>query len=162
MSMTGRPKKPTGLKELQGTDRADRSNPNEPKLAIVLPPRPSFLDDDPQAQEIFDIVATTLKNMQVATEADSLAIATTADLLSTYMDIRRELRAHKAKTGGFTVTNETKYGTIIKAHPLLGAQSTAFSNIFKMLGQFGMTPASRPNVHAVLESDEDSLEAFLG
>ena len=150
----GRPKKPQGLKELHGTARADRQNPNAPVFAVAAPPRPSFLDDDPQAAVLYEVAVATLMKMAVVTESDSLALSMLADQLSRYLDMRKTVRDE-----GMTIEG-ARGGRI--AHPLMTHLNAGYSNIHKMLVQYGLTAATRDNVDAApLEAPADSFEAFL-
>ena len=81
----GRPRKPTKLKELNGTLRPDRTNPNEPKLPVSLPDRPSWLDEDPLAAQLFDQVTKYMVDMNVGTHVDGLALSMLSDQVAMYL-----------------------------------------------------------------------------
>lgn len=155
LSDAGRPKSPQALKELRGTDRADRTNPDAPVVRVEAPPRPAFLDDDPRAAELYDIVVDTLMQMGVVGKPDSVALSLLADQLSRYLEIREELRKD-----GLTAPAS---GGSLKAHPLLPHLNNAYGAIHKMLIHYGLTAATRDNVNAApLEgTTEENFEDFL-
>jgi phage terminase small subunit len=57
----GRKPKPTALKLIQGTYRADRANPSEPKPRAVIPPCPKFLQG--VARKQYQVTARKLVEM---------------------------------------------------------------------------------------------------
>lgn len=151
------PKKPTAIKELEGTWRADRHNPNEPRPPVELPDRPNWLDEDPRASRLFDQVTQYVKDMRLSTRVDGIALSMLCDQLSLYLEVREQIREE-----GVMITVTTKQsGTYEKPHPLLTSLNQAYGNIFKMLTQYGLTPVSRMNVSAAPEEDGNEFETFL-
>ncbi|EGT3632348.1 phage terminase small subunit P27 family, partial [Morganella morganii] len=62
---------------------------------------------------------------------------------------------------GYTYTTESEGGTLIKAHPVAAMKADAWKRIRAMLGEFGMTPASRSKVTINTPAEEDPFEAFM-
>jgi P27 family predicted phage terminase small subunit len=156
----GRPKIPQGMKDLAGTSRADRTNDSAPIVKTAPPPRPAFLDDDPQAAQLYDVVVSTLLKLGVVGEPDSVALSLLADQLSRYLEYREIVRRE-----GYT--QEGARGGAI-AHPLLTHMSSTYTNIHKMLCQYGLTAATRDNVNANMPVGDGTpdapaaFDAFLG
>lgn len=156
----GRPKIPSAMKEKAGTDRKDRTNEHAPKVPAMIPPRPAFLDSDPQAAQLYDVVAQFLAEMGVVGKPDSLALSLLADQMSNYLKFREKIN----KDG--PVLTGSKGGSM--SHPLITHMNTTYNNIHKMLVQYGLTAATRENVNANLpvtvsgDTDAgDTFEAFL-
>lgn len=156
-SNAGRPRKPTQLKELQGSARADRSNKFEPKLPAHLPDRPSWVDDDPQGAAIFDQVTEYTRQMAIHTQVDGLAISLLADQLTRYLN----LRAIVLKEGEI-ITTQTAHGTeVMKVNPALPQMTALFASTLRMLREYGLTASSRANVSASMEQEINSFDDFM-
>lgn len=150
-------KKPTALKELQGTARADRANPLEPRPSVGIPDAPAWIDEDPVTRQLFDQVTKYIVDMKVATQVDGLALSLLADQLSLYLEIRNEIRSR-----GVMLQEEGSTGqTVTKPNPLLPQLNSAYTAIVKMLREYGLTAASRTNVSMIEEREIDTFEEFL-
>lgn len=146
-------KKPTALKELQGTARADRANPDEPRLPAELPDRPTWIDNDPTTAAMFDQVVEYVHNMKVSTRVDGIALSLLADQLTLYMEMREIIREE-----GLSMV--TPAGNNVR-HPLLTPMNQSLTSIHKLLREYGLTAVSRSLVSAV-EEEGDEFEDFLG
>jgi P27 family predicted phage terminase small subunit len=135
-----RPRKPTALKVVGGTDRADRRNGKEPEPPMVddLTP-PAHLDE--RAAAVWRQLAPMLRAALMLTQADVIAFE---QLCCTVADVRRarELRQVKIKAGfdGFTTTS-SKGGQMLDQ--LLVAEQMLAKRIESLGSRFGMDPASR-------------------
>ena len=85
-----RPRKPTALKLVTGTDRADRANGNEPEPQLLndLTP-PSHLSE--RSAAVWREVAPMLRRIQVLTEADVISLEMLCDAVADYR-LARETR----------------------------------------------------------------------
>ena len=72
----GRPRKPTQLKVLQGTDRKHRTNDNEPEAASDLPQAPAYLRK--KAREHFDVLVSRMEERGYASASYTEIIALAA------------------------------------------------------------------------------------
>ena len=155
--MAGRPKKPTALKEIAGTAQPCRTNPNEPRPTVGVPDMPTWLSEDPMALSIYDQCAHYLAEMKVGTNADGIGVSMLADQLAIYIDLRQQVRRE-----GAVIELEGSNGQVKKIpHPALQPMNTAFTNIHKMLREYGLTAASRSNVDAQLEKEVSSFDDFM-
>ena len=153
----GRPRKPTALHELQGTGQASRMNPNEPRLDKQLPDRPQWVDEDPTAAAIYNEVSTYVHRMGVSTEVDGIALSLLSDQLSIYLELRRQIREE-----GTVITVTGSQGQERRVpHPALAQLNTTLAGVHKLLREYGLTAASRPNVSAIEEKDITSFEEFM-
>lgn len=155
--MAGRPAKPTALKQLEGTTRKDRLNPNEPTPPVGIPDMPTWLNDDPTASALYAQVSEYIVNMQVGTHADGVGIAMLADQLALYLELREQVRREGAVLELEGSTGQTKK----VPHPALAPLNTAFGNVHKMLREYGLTAASRSAVNAQTEKDIGSFDDFM-
>lgn len=153
----GRPKKPSALKELQGTARPDRANPLEPKPEVGIPDAPAWVDDDPQTRALFDQVTRYVVDMNIGTRVDGLALSLLADQIGLYIELRDQIRRQ-----GTVLEMEGSQGQVIKKpHPALPQLNQTLGSIHKLLREYGLTAASRSNVSAHEEREVDAFEDFL-
>lgn len=148
-------KKPTALKRLEGTWRADRHNPNEPELPAEFPDRPPWVDDDPRTAALFEQIGQYLVEMRIATRVDSIGVSLLADQLNLYLEMREQVREE-----GNTIIVQGGSSTYTKAHPLMTPMNQTYQNIVRLLKEYGLTPVARTNVEAS-ENEGDSFDQFL-
>ena len=148
---------PTAIRDLRGTQRADRARPLEPKLPKKMPDRPSWIDDDPVAASLFDQMSEYITGMGVASSLDGLAISLMADQMALYLDLRGQIQ----KEGAIQWIDGSRGQRVQKAHPAVNEANKAFGNVFKMLREYGMTAASRSHVEVPEEKIVDDFESFL-
>jgi phage terminase small subunit len=128
------PPKPTALKILDGTARADRVNPNEPKPALGARP-PSWLPRTGVAWSTWRKHTRVLGKVRVLTEADADALA-----------------------AGCMALDEAITGT--KSGADWHKVDAAWRRYWQCLQHFGMTPASRTKISAAPDGEVDPLEAW--
>lgn len=138
MSSRGPKPKPTQLKVLGGTLRADRANRNEPKPKRSIPRCPSHLSDE--AKREWHRVARDLANLGLLSRIDRAALANYCQAWGRWVEAEEALR---------------KYGVMVKSpngfpmqSPYLAVANKAMEQIRAMLTEFGMSPSSRTRVHA--------------
>ena len=154
--MAGRPKKPTALKELEGTARPDRTNPNEPKPARGASP-PEYLYEDQKRD--FLSLAREFNACNLLTVLDAPALAMFCELMSDYRDLKAIIKekgmlVDHVATGGFTVQ---------KLNPVAPQLNKTRDQILTLLREFGATPAARSKVSTVqdIDSGTDPLDDYL-
>jgi P27 family predicted phage terminase small subunit len=88
--VSGRPRKPSALKLVAGTDRADRRNGSEPEPPLLndLAP-PAHLSA--RSAAVWVQLAPMLRTMQVLTVADVLALELLCDAVADYRHARTQL-----------------------------------------------------------------------
>lgn len=138
-----RPPKPTALKLVAGTDRADRRNGNEPEPDLLqdLTP-PAHLSEKSAA--VWREVAPTLRKTGVLTVADKIALEMLCDSVADYR-LARERRGDKL------VTYSHKGSQMLDQ--LLVAQQACGKRAETLMAKFGMDPASRSRVMVNPQSD---------
>lgn len=138
--MSGPPKTPTHLRLVRGNPSKRPINKNEPQPPKGVPPVPKHFDK--QGKYWFKRMAEELDAIGVISQLDGEPLSClwkripNTDITATrwrLRDIRTEL--------------ETQTGDVmIKAHPAAIMKADAWKRLRAMLGEFGMTPASRSKV----------------
>lgn len=151
MGKRGPAPKPTALKVLQGNPGGRALNRREPKPRTRRAKMPSHLSE--KAQIEWKRIERELRSMGLLASADSDALAMYCESYVTWMDAMEQVR---------------KLGTIVKSpsgypiqNPYLAVANSAQKQMQQLLGQFGMTPASRTNLQAPESVSADPLDEFL-
>jgi P27 family predicted phage terminase small subunit len=145
MGARGPAPKPTEIKQMEGTYRADRAARNEPKPRVTIPPCPVWLP--PDAKKEYKRVAKILVKLRVLTEADQMALAAYAHEYAKW----RHAEGLIAGTALNAVLVGGAGGQYL--NPWQSVANTAFKNMIALMREFGMTPASRSRVSTVAEDD---------
>ena len=151
-----RVRKPEALKRLEGTFRKDRQ-PHGVDMPAGLPDKPEWATHDPVASALYDQVATHCHSMGVGTEVDALGFALLADQLSMYL----RLRALVAADGPIIFSEGSTGQKTQKPHAALAQMNTAYTNIVKLMTEYGLTAASRTKEAAKPPLEVASLDSFL-
>jgi P27 family predicted phage terminase small subunit len=147
-----RPRKPTHLKAVQGTDRPDRANPAEPVASTALPVAPDYLSS--RAVEKFLQLCAILDGMSIASRDDNDALAMLAGLI---IEIEEDAILLES-VGAFYMPSEAS--GIIRAHPAVSRLSVNRQRAQALLGEFGLTPAARAKVSAGKKADVNPFAAL--
>jgi len=136
------PPKPSHLKAVQGTDRRDRRNENEPQPPKGAPPLPAHLDAEESLE--WGRCCERLEKMGVLTEADGLALE---QLVVMIVEVRALTTLVKAeRTQRVTTTQKEQ---IDKPHPLWPQLQASRQHLYRCWQAFGMDPSARTRVHTV-------------
>lgn len=156
--MAGRKPKPTGLKLVQGTARADRIHANEPKPKPLPPKHPAYLKLNATAKRVFRDV---LKVAPWITEADYLPLAELAQAVADW-GVANGRKNKNAKMypdyGGVLAFGSM--GQLTMA-PELRIMRAAEVTINKMSVELGLTPSARSRINLPEGKSEDELEEFM-
>lgn len=154
--MAGRKRKPEALKRLEGTYRKDRSG-DSLELPAGMPSKPDWAEHDPIASDLYNQVASHCYSMGVGTEVDSIGFALLSDQLAMYLRLRAIVSAD-----GLIIETEGSQGQITqKPHPALAQMNTTYTNIIKLMTEYGLTAAARTKVDASKPIEVDSFDSFL-
>ena len=155
----GRKRKPVALKKLESTFRKDRAPINVLELPNDFAAKPDWTNHDEIASSLYDEVSLTIHSMGISSKADGIAIALLADQLATYL----KLRAMVLADGLIVETISSTGANIQKPHAALAQMNISYTNIVKMMGEYGLTASSRAKVGAnnpvVVNSFEDFLQS---
>lgn len=153
--MPGPPKTPTHLALVKGNPSKRTTNKAEPKPASGVPPVPKHFDK--MGKYWFKRIGEELDAVGVMTTLDGKALEL---LIEAYTEYRQHCDVLAEE--GYTYKTISATGEdIVKAHPAAVMKSDAWKRIRAMLGEFGMTPASRSKVGAKGPAEADPLEEFL-
>ena len=151
----GRPRKPTSLKKLGGTLQPSRTNPLEPVPAVALGLPPEWLTAT--AKEYWAEIGGILLQMKLISYADTAAMTLLCDVLAQWCAVRvtiaKKGRVYELLSDG---------GKVFRARPEVAMEADLWRRASAMLTQFGLTPASRSKVSALVVKDEkDPLAALM-
>ena len=147
-----RPRKPTSLKLVQGTNRADRTNGGEPEpmlLTDLTPPKHL----DARAAAVWVELAPMLRRLQLLTEMDTLALEMLCNSVADY-------RLAREKTGEDFVTWSHKGSQML--NQWLVAQQASRKGAEAVMSRFGMDPVSRSKVIVDPQADLFGKPASTG
>jgi len=142
---------PTKIKALRGTLRKHRANANEPKAQPGMPACPAELGII--AKREWRRISRHLSAMGLLTTADRAALALYCDAYGRWLEAIKALQ---------------QYGVVIKSpngypvqSPYVAIANKAGEQVRLLLGEFGMSPASRTRVTAAPLSPElDELDLW--
>lgn len=137
--MPGPKKKPTALSIIQGNPGKRSLNKNEPKPKAGAPRCPVSLSDD--AKKHWRTIVKQLAAAKIMTKLDSDALALYCEAYARWNDANQHLQK-------FGIVVKSPQGWPIQS-PYLSISNRAFDQMKSMLGEFGMTPASRTKITTV-------------
>ena len=157
----GRKPKPTGLKLVAGTDRADRRNDAEPKPAPAMPAPPAFLSDEAKAE--WTRTAEQLYRLGILSKIDRAALGAYCQAYGRWEQAERALARmaeRDAVTHGMMI--KTTNGNAVQ-NPLLGTANKAMADMMRYAAEFGMTPSARARIKAEpLGEEDDPAQKYFG
>ena len=175
----GRTPKPTNLKIVTGTARADRLNADEPRPDPTPPKCPSWLDAE--AKRVWRKLQPELTRIGVLTSADGEAFAGYCVAWSEFRAATEILRAEgrivlaggtpieteetmTVEENGKTATTTRTVVHVVGArrvpHPAVAQQRSAMRLIREYSSLFGLDPSSRSRIKAAPVEAVDELKAF--
>lgn len=137
MGKRGPRKKPTALKELEGTYRPDRSPKNEAKPEKIMPARPPAITRDRDARKIWDEYAPRLLRLGLLTELDPSMLEGLCMAYSKAVKADRAIAKHG-------VVMKTEFG--LKSNPAVQQSRAAWAEFRRFAAEFGMSPSARTSV----------------
>lgn len=149
-----RPTKPTKIKKAQGTLRKCRENPDEPEPETGVSTPPSWLDEP--AREEWKRAGAVLERMGLISEMDLVAFAGYCTAVSDLIRCEEIIRREGVMT---TITLTRGGGERDVTHPAADLKHKVLGTIRRFMTEFGMSPASRPRVHAEPKESEAAKTA---
>lgn len=148
MGKRGPRPKPTNLKVIEGTYRADRAPANEARPVGDASP-PEWLTDD--QLEAWDRIVPHLAAVGLATDVDSVLLSRYVQLLMAWIDLAEDIRGLDAGRR-YHLTN----AGALRPHPAYGEFRALSAELLKLEREFGMSPSARTRVEAApTEVEED-------
>jgi P27 family predicted phage terminase small subunit len=146
--MAGRRPKPTKLKLLQGTQRSDRVNRQEPDPKSEIPSCPKHIQGESRRE--WKRITKELGALGLLTKVDRAAIAAYCDAYGRWTEALGKLHEK-----GLLVKAPSGYPIL---NPYLSIINSALDQMRKFLTEFGMTPSSRTRIN-VAQKNEDKDDA---
>ena len=144
---TGRPPKPTAIKELAGNPGKRPLNRLEPKPRVEIPPCPQWLTAEGKRE--YKRHAKMLVELRVLTEVDRLALAAMVNEFAKWREAEEMV-----KELGAVITSDRTGAPYL--NPWQNIASTHFKNMVKLMVEFGLTPASRARIEAQPEEEKQT------
>ena len=161
--MSGPPKTPTHLRLVRGNPSKRPINENEPKPAAGVPPTPKHFDK--QGKYWFKRMADELDALGVMSQLDARALELLVEVYTEYRHhcdtLEREGYTYAVYSDEDPDEGKEREIRMIKAHPAAIMKADAWKRLRAMLGEFGMTPASRSKVNAKGSDAVDPLAEFM-
>ena len=163
--MPGRRRKPSALKLIEGTWRADRARPNEPSPRRARPRPPARLS--PHARRAWQQIVGIADALGVLAVTDMLAVESFSEAVG---DLRaaRESLALPLTINGVTLCagGERYYVTggpeapFVRARPELSQIERADRRVAGWISRFGFSPADRGKVSALPSPEPNAFSEF--
>ena len=147
-----RPAKPTALKMIQGTYRKDRAK-NEPKFSAVRKSIPATLS--PGAKLYWKELAGLLESARVLTDGDRRVLELACEALAQHRAAIVALTSF-----GLTYTTDGDSGEVVRPRPEAGIADMAARRAFRILADFGLTPAARTKVAVAPSTERNPFDEF--
>lgn len=152
MARTGRPRKPTHLKLLEGTFRKDRAPKREPKAPKGHPTPPSYLGRVAKAE--WRRIIPLLAEMQILSKADRSVIAAYCQAWQRLQEFERAIDEH-----GPTFVTEKGY---VCQRPEVAMAHKQATLVRQLAAELGLTPAARSRIEVPeKEPPKDQTEELL-
>lgn len=150
----GRRPKPTALKLLEGTARADRTNFREPKPVLArMADCPVNLTAEQKL--IWDSLAPELIRIGTLTLTDIPAFMRYIDMSLEYNEMCKQIAG---KNYFHVVRDRRDRIKAVKVMPQIRLRNNALNELLRLESHFGMTPASRSKIITIL-GGEDAKKA---
>ena len=154
--MRGRKKIPTEIKELRGTNRADRQTPAQmkPDPFQNIPMPPVYLGEIAQAEWLN--IVTNYAKLGMLSSLDASMIAAYCAEIERYIEVNNEL-----KTQSKTVKVKNADGSVkgTTANPLIKIANEALDRALTIAVELGLTPASRTKISVSIINKPDFEQA---
>ena len=147
-----RPRKPTNLKVVQGTNRPHRNN-NEPQVAIEIPPCPDYLGKE--AKKYWGEISKQLANVGLIGIVDGALFGLHCDSYGRFKEISGQLEKIE------DMLDETPNGLGVQS-ALWQIRNKLWDQVLRSASEFGLSPAARSkiNLPAKSEKKEDGWAGF--
>ena len=141
MGRRGTPPKPTALKRLSGSWRAD-INQNEPEPPPGAPDPPDFLNEE--ALRYWDELIVLLDEMDLLTKADGNMLAIYCQSLARLAECERMIEEEGSTYKTYTSTGELSQ---IKTHPAARMAKELYTTVCRLGKEFGLSPSARSHLN---------------
>lgn len=141
-----RPKKPTKLKVVQGTNRPHRNN-NEAQVEIKIPPCPLFLGKE--AKKYWGDISEQLANVGLIGVIDGALFALHCDSYGRYIEISEQLKKIE------DMLDQTPNGLQVQS-ALWQIRNKLWDQVLRSASEFGLSPAGRSKIDLPAQPEKKS------
>ena len=146
--MPGPPKTPTAMLKLRGSPLA-KTRSNEPRPQVGIPDPPDYLTKEERAN--FRRFGKMLNGMGVMTVADAAMLGRYCRMFTRWLEAEKFIAENGTTYPKHDATGKTiGFGEF----PQVGIADRAAGHMLKIEVQFGLSPASRPKLAALVKRDE--------
>lgn len=158
MAKTGRPRKPTEIRVLEG-NRSKRPLPaNEPKPPPITKPLKPPVWMNKEGKKMFKRLAPIMQQLRLLTETD---IESFSMCCQSYGDWRRHIDDIKENGEYYIYVNKGGNENQVE-RPAVKLMHKAYERYKSMCTEFGLTPASKTRIEVKpLGEEYDPMEALL-
>jgi len=164
----GQNRKPTQMKVLEGTWRADRANPNEPNAKPITFPCPPVMELNEFAMREWERTTKVLIELGVLTEGDLSALTAMCHQFGEFVycdtEIKEKtyLKEPKEYVLDMDPDQRIEYMRIkyLAGKELKKLRKEHLEAYSKLAQQFGLTPVSRSRVSASKKKETDPLDGI--
>jgi P27 family predicted phage terminase small subunit len=164
MAGRGRPPKPTTLKIIGGNPGKRPLNKNEPKPDATAPECPAWMPKEAKAK--WAELAPKLLRLGLLTEADGEEFAglclAWSELVVATRTLEKEGRT--IRTGGTVIgdgPDAKVLGDVLRPHPAVAMQRSAWAAVRSFASLFGLDPSSRSKLSISSPPNDDPFDAFV-
>lgn len=136
------PPKPSHLKVVQGTDRKDRKNKDEPQPDKIAPRCPDHLSTEEKVE--WGKQVAELQLMGVLTRADGLALEQLVVMIVEVRELTETIRGSRTQA-----VTSTQKEVVYRLHPLYPMLQQSRKELRQLWACFGLDPSARTKVHTV-------------
>jgi P27 family predicted phage terminase small subunit len=137
--MKGRKQLPQSVKKLKGTAKPCRTNQEAPDPSVVLPEAPGWLTGELE-HVAFDILLGRISDMNVASATDTEMLAMAAKRLAEVWECDAVIQS---------MGRVIAVGEGWRSNPAVGQKNEAMRHLHALLGEFGLSPATRQKVSTI-------------
>lgn len=150
-------RRPTLVKQLEGTYRPDRANPAEPEApALTVGSKPPTWVKSADAKRAWAALIEVAPPGLI-TQMDAMSLGLLVDAFGEWLVARAVID----KEGRYYETFGPS-GRMVRVHPAVADEENAWKRTAGMLGKFGMNPSDRSRVSAGKPESDDPVGDFLG
>lgn len=157
MGRRGPPKQPTAQLATRGSWRAGDRADVDVRVCDSLPACPPHLDG--HGAEAWNRYGPILVHQGVVTDGDMLALAVLCEVYQEYMEAVEAVRIGGAYTMVETTTDDGVSAYLIESAASV-VRRKARADLMRWLAQFGLSPATRPDVPRLAKPAANALDRF--
>lgn len=153
--------KPTALKKIQGTERADRKVKNEwQPNEVVTFDAPTELNEWGTA--LWNDLMEEFRHVKLLTRVDYGSLLVCCNEYGTYMEADDLIKAQGLQVEvEIYDKNGNVVGTKTEKNPMIAVRNESMRNYYSMMKEFGLSPSARTKISAPKATESDPIMDLL-